>query len=165
MTVSQVVFILLSIAALGGALGVVFARNLFRAALALVLSFVGVAGFYVLLEAEFLAMVQILVYVGAIAILIIFAIMLSRRMMSSETQPWNEQWVGAVVVAAALFAALVFILSRVDWPATEAQVPADSISQLGQALVSPDFYVLPFEVASVLLLVALVGAVIIAREQ
>jgi NADH:ubiquinone oxidoreductase subunit 6 (subunit J) len=165
MTVSQVVFILLSIAALGGALGVVFARNLFRAALALVLSFIGIAGFYVLLEAEFLAMVQILVYVGAIAILIIFAIMLSRRMMSSETQPWNEQWVGAVVVAAALFAALVFILSRVDWPATEAEVPADSISQLGQALVSPDFYVLPFEVASVLLLVALVGAVIIAREQ
>jgi NADH:ubiquinone oxidoreductase subunit 6 (subunit J) len=165
MTVSQVVFILLSIAALGGALGVVFARNLFRAALALVLSFIGIAGFYVLLEAEFLAMVQILVYVGAIAILIIFAIMLSRRMMSSETQPWNEQWVGAVVVAVVLFAALVFILSRVDWPATEAQVPADSISQLGQALVSPDFYVLPFEVASVLLLVALVGAVIIAREQ
>ena len=165
MTVSQVVFIILSIAALGGALGVVFARNLFRSALALVLSFVGVAGFYVLLEAELLAMIQILVYVGAIAILIIFAIMLSRRMMSSETQPWNEQWVGAIIVAVVLFAALVFLLVRMDWPTTEAQVPADSISQLGQALVSPDFYVLPFEVASVLLLVALVGAVIIAREQ
>jgi NADH-quinone oxidoreductase subunit J len=165
MSVSQVVFILLSIAALGGALGVVFARNLFRSALALVLSFVGVAGFYVLLEAELLAMIQILVYVGAIAILIIFAIMLSRRLMSSETLPWNEQWVGAVIVAVVLFAALVFILIRVDWPTAEASVPADSISQLGQALVSPDFYVLPFEVASVLLLVALVGAVIIAREQ
>jgi len=165
MSVSQVVFIVLSIAALGGALGVVFARNLFLAALALVLSFVGVAGFYVLLEAELLAMIQILVYVGAIAILIIFAIMLSRRLMSSEVKPWNEQWVGAVIVSGVLFAALVFILSRVDWPTTEAQVPADSISQLGQALVSPDFYVLPFEVASVLLLVALVGAVIIAREQ
>ena len=165
MTVSHVVFIILSIAALGGALGVVFARNLFRSALALVLSFVGVAGFYVLLQAELLAMIQILVYVGAIAILIIFAIMLSRRLMSSETQPWNEQWVGAVIVAVVLFAALVFILVRVDWPTTEAQVPADAISQLGQALVSPDFYVLPFEVASVLLLVALVGAVIIAREQ
>jgi NADH-quinone oxidoreductase subunit J len=165
MTVSQVVFIILSIAALGGALGVVFSRNLFRAALALVLSFVGVAGFYVLLEAELLAMIQILVYVGAIAILIIFAIMLSRRMMSSEVEAWNEQWVGAVLVAAVLFIALLFILSRVNWPATEAPVPPDSISQLGQALVSPDFYVLPFEVASVLLLVALVGAVIIAREQ
>jgi NADH:ubiquinone oxidoreductase subunit 6 (subunit J) len=165
MSVSQVVFIILSIAALGGALGVVFTRNLFRAALALVLSFVGVAGFYVLLEAELLAMIQILVYVGAIAILIIFAIMLSQRMMSSEVQAWNEQWVGAVVIAVVLFAALVFILSGVDWPTTEAQVPADSISQLGQALVSPDLYVLPFEVASVLLLVALVGSVIIAREQ
>ena len=118
MTVSQVVFIILSIAALGGALGVVFARNLFRSALALVLSFVGVAGFYVLLEAELLAMIQILVYVGAIAILIIFAIMLSRRMMSSETQPWNEQWVGAIIVAVVLFAALVFLLVRMDWPTT-----------------------------------------------
>ncbi|MGC9334202.1 MAG: NADH-quinone oxidoreductase subunit J family protein [Anaerolineae bacterium] len=165
MSVSQVVFIILSFAALGGALGVVMARNLFRAALALVLSFVGVAGFYILLEAEFLAMVQILVYVGAIAILIIFAIMLSRRMMSSEVQAWNEQWLGAVIVAVVLFIALVFILSSVSWPTAEAEVPADAISQLGQALVSPDWYVLPFEVASVLLLVALVGAVIIARER
>jgi len=110
-------------------------------------------------------MIQILVYVGAIAILIIFAIMLSRRLMSSETLPWNEQWVGAVIVAVVLFAALVFVLIRVDWPTAEAQVPPDAISLLGQSLVSPDFYVLPFEVASVLLLVALVGAVIIAREQ
>jgi NADH:ubiquinone oxidoreductase subunit 6 (subunit J) len=165
MSVSHVVFIILSLTALGGALGVVLARNLFRAALALVLSFVGIAGFYILLEAEFLAMVQILVYVGAIAILIIFAIMLSRRMMSSEVQAWNEQWLGAVIVAVVLFIALVFILSSVSWPTAEAEVPADAISQLGQALVSPDWYVLPFEVASVLLLVALVGAVIIARER
>ncbi|MEJ2208101.1 MAG: NADH-quinone oxidoreductase subunit J [Anaerolineae bacterium] len=164
MNVSQVVFIILSVAALVGAAGVVLSRNLFKAALFLVLSFVGVAGFYVLLEAELLAMVQILVYVGAIAILIIFAIMLSQRLMSPEYDPRNDQWRGALLVAIAMFAVLLFILLRVDWPVTEASVPAEAISQLGQALVSPEYFLLPFEVASVLLLVALVGAVIIARE-
>ncbi len=165
MNVSQVVFIILSAIALIGALGVVTSRNLFRCALFLVLSFVGVAGLYILLEAEFLAMVQILVYVGAISILIIFAIMLSRRMMSSEFRASNEQWVWALVGAIALFAILAFILLQVSWPIAPAEVPEDMISQLGQALVSPDRYLLVFEVASVLLLVALVGAVIIAREQ
>lgn len=165
MNVSQVVFIILSIAAVAGAAGVVISRNLFKAALFLVLSFVGVAGFYVLLEAELLAMIQILVYVGAIAILIIFAIMLSQRMMSPQYDPRNEQWAGALFVAVALFAVLIFVLLRVDWPVTQAQVPGDAISLLGQSLVSPDYYLLPFEVASVLLLVALVGAVIIARER
>jgi NADH-quinone oxidoreductase subunit J len=165
MNVSQVVFIILSVVALAGAAGVVLSRNLFKAALFLVLSFVGVAGFYVLLEAELLAMIQILVYVGAIAILIIFAIMLSQRLMSPDYDPRNEQWFGALLVAAALLATLLFVLLRVDWPVSEASVPTDAISLLGQQLVTPEYFLLPFEVASVLLLVALVGAVIIARER
>jgi NADH-quinone oxidoreductase subunit J len=165
MTISHVVFIVLSAVALIGAVGVVSARNLFRAALFLVLSFVGVAGLFVLLEAEFLAMVQLLVYVGAISILIIFAIMLSRRMMSPEFKTRNEQWLLGLVAAVALFAVLSVILLNVAWPTTQAAVPEDAISLLGQALVSPDQYVLVFEAASVLLLVALVGAVVIARER
>lgn len=165
MTVSHVVFVILSAVALIGAIGVVTMRNLFRAALFLILSFVGVAGFYILLEAEFLAMVQLLVYVGAISILIIFAIMLSRRMMTPEFRARNEQWLIALVSALALFVILAFILLRVNWPVSPSIVPDDLISELGQALVSPDQYVLVFEVASVLLLVALVGAVIIARER
>ncbi len=165
MNVSQVIFVILSAIALIGALGVVTNRNLFRSALFLVLSFIGVAGLYVLLEAEFLAMVQILVYVGAISILIIFAIMLSRQLMSSEFRASNEQWIWALVAAIALFVALGFILLRVSWPVAAANVPDDAISQLGQVLVSPDQFVLVFEVASVLLLVALVGAVIVARER
>ena len=166
MNVSQAVFIVLSAVALIGAVGVVANRQLFKSALFLVLSFVGVAGFYILLEAEFLAMVQLLVYVGAIAILIIFAIMLSARMMSADYQARNEQWLWGLVAAVALFVVLAYVLLTVSWPAAKAvPVPEDTISQLGQALVSPDKYVLPFEVASVLLLVALVGAVIIARER
>ena len=165
MNSTQVIFIILSAVALIGALGVVVSRKLFHAAIFLVLSFVGVAGFYVLLEAEFLAMIQILVYVGAIAILIIFAIMLSRRMMSSEFRASNEQWLWALVAGVALFVILVVILVQVNWPVVEAAVPDNTVSELGQALVSPDQYLLVFEVASVLLLVALVGAVIIARER
>ena len=165
MNSTQVIFIILSAVALIGALGVVVSRKLFHAAIFLVLSFVGVAGYYVLLEAEFLAMIQILVYVGAIAILIIFAIMLSRRMMSSEFRASNEQWLWALVAGVALFVILVVILVQVNWPVVEAVVPADTVSELGQALVAPDQYLLVFEVASVLLLVALVGAVIIARER
>jgi NADH:ubiquinone oxidoreductase subunit 6 (subunit J) len=165
MTVAHVVFLVLGAITLIGAVGVVTNRNLFYAALFLVLSFVGVAGLYILLEAEFLGMVQILVYVGAIAILIIFAIMLSRRMMSPDAKALNEQWIIALITAIALFAILGFILVQVAWPTAVAKVPANIISDLGKALVEPDQYLLVFEVASVLLLVALVGAVIIARER
>ncbi|MGD2206183.1 MAG: NADH-quinone oxidoreductase subunit J [Anaerolineae bacterium] len=164
-TVPHVVFIILSAVALVGAVGVVSNRNLFRAALFLVLSFVGVAGFYILLEVEILAMIQLLVYVGAIAILIIFAIMLSRQLMSPGFRARNEQWLGGLLVAIALFAVLVFVLLSVTWPTAQADVPDDAIVELGKALVQPDKFVLPFEVASVLLLVALVGSVIIAREK
>ncbi len=165
MNVSQGVFILLSAVVLIGAAGVVLHRNLFRAALFLILSFVGVSGLYILLEAELLAMVQLLLYVGAIAILIVFAIMVSRQLMSPQFRDRNEQWVGGLLVAVVLFAVLAFILLQVNWPTAEAAVPEDAIAQLGQALVEGDQFVLPFEVASVLLMVALVGAVIIAREK
>lgn len=164
-TVSHVVFLILSAVVLVGALGTVARRNLFWAALFLVLSFVGVAGYYILLEAEFLAMIQLLVYVGAIAVLIIFAIMLSQQITSPKLRARNEQWIGGLLAAAALFAVLAYILLQVNWPATSSTVPEDSISRLGQALVSPDQFALPFEVASLLLLAAMVGAVIIAREK
>jgi NADH-quinone oxidoreductase subunit J len=167
MNVSQVIFIILSLVALGGAAGVVLQRNLFRAALALILSFVGVAGFYLLLDAEFLAMIQLLVYVGAIAILIVFAVMLSRQLMAPAFKARNEQWLWGLVAAVLLFGALAFLLLSVQWPVdrTAAAAPPDAIARLGVALVSGNQYALPFEVASVLLLVALVGAVIIAREK
>jgi NADH-quinone oxidoreductase subunit J len=159
----QFVFIILSIITLGAALAVVTSKNLFHSALFLILSFVGVAGLYILLEAGFLAAVQILVYVGAISILIIFAIMLTRRLMAKDLVQRNAQWGISGLVALLLFVVLGFVLLRVNWPVVEATVPQESISILGQKLMST--YALPFEVASVLLLVALVGSIIIARER
>lgn len=164
-TSSHVIFLILSAVALIGGAGVVFSRKIFHAALFLVLSLVGVAGFYLLLGAEMLAMIQILVYVGAIAILIIFAIMLSQRMMSADYRAENEQWLLGLVAALALFAVLAFVLLTVQWPTAQSELPSDIIVQLGKALIDPEQFVLPFEVASILLLVALVGSVIIAREK
>ncbi len=163
--VQIVVFAILTLMTLGGGLGVVSSRNLFHGALFLVLSFAGVVGYYVLLDAGFLAAVQLLIYIGAIAILILFAIMLSRGLMSQRQSQRNEQWWIALLVVVLTFVVLAVVLWQVDWPVASDQAlasPSVAISQLGQELLGP--YVIPFEVASVLLLVALVGAVILARE-
>jgi NADH:ubiquinone oxidoreductase subunit 6 (subunit J) len=160
-----VVFVVFTVMTLGGGLGVVSSRNVFHSALFLVLSFAGVVGYYVLLDAGFLAAVQLLIYIGAIAILIMFAVMLSRRLMAGHQEQRNEQWWIAAPVALLIFGVLVVVLTNVDWPEADAQAfasPSVAISQLGQDLLGP--YVIPFEVASVLLLVALIGAVILARE-
>jgi NADH:ubiquinone oxidoreductase subunit 6 (subunit J) len=161
--VQTVVFIILSLVTLGAALAVVTSKNLFHSALFLILSFVGVASLYVLLEAPFLAAVQVLVYVGAIAILIVFAIMLTRRLMAEDLVQRNAQWGWSALGAVLLFVALGVILFQVNWPVVEAAVPKETISTLGQDLMGR--YLVPFEVASVLLLVALVGSIIIARER
>ena len=161
--VQIVVFIILSLITLGAALAVVTSKNLFHSALFLILSFVGVAGLYVLLEAPFLAAVQILVYVGAIAILIVFAIMLTRRLMAKDLVQRNAQWGWSALGAVLLFVALGLVLLQVNWPVVEAAVPEETISILGQDLMGT--YLVPFEVASVLLFVALVGSIIIARER
>jgi NADH-quinone oxidoreductase subunit J len=161
--VQTVVFVILSLVTLGAALAVVTSKNLFHSALFLILSFVGVASLYVLLEAPFLAAVQVLVYVGAIAILIVFAIMLTRRLMAEDLVQRNAQWGWSALGAVLLFVALGVILFQVNWPVVEAAVPKETISTLGQDLMGR--YLVPFEVASVLLLVALVGSIIIARER
>ncbi len=163
MSLVQVVFLVLAVVAVGSAVGVVTSRNIFYSALLLVACLFTVAGFYVLLEAAFLAAVQVLIYVGAIAVLIIFAVMLTERMMSETKRAWNEQWPYALLAAAVLAALMLYILINANWQISDAATPADAIVGLGQTLLST--YVLPFEVASVILLMALIGAIIIAREE
>lgn len=170
MTLDQIiqvaVFIVLSTITLGGGLGVVLSRNLFHSALLLVASLAGVVGYYVLLDAGFLAVVQLMIYIGAIAILILFAIMLSPGLMSRRQSQRNEQWWLAGLVAALLFVVLLVVLAQVQWPVADAQAlgaPNVHLSQLGETLLGP--YVIPFEVISVLLLAALVGAIVLARGR
>jgi NADH-quinone oxidoreductase subunit J len=153
---------------LGSALLVVTTRNLVHAALWLILALFGVAALFVLLTAPFLAVAQVVIYVGAISILLIFAIMLTRRLAEDTGPQVNPGWGWAALVSVALLGGLVWLLS--NWqglfstpPALEAG--ADPLRELGQALVSPAHYVLPFEVASVLLLAALIGAIMVAWER
>ncbi len=157
-----IVFWVMTVFTLGGALGVVTSRNLFHAALYLILSFFGVTGYYVLLSAGFLAMVQLMVYAGAIAILILFAIMFSRRPMAHESQA-NQQWWLSLLLALALFVVLVVVVGAVNWPVSDAAPAADTVTQLGVALLGS--YLIPFEVVAVLLSVAMIGAIFLAREK
>ncbi len=159
---TQIVSWLLTVITIGGGLGVVSSRNLFRGAFSLILSFIGVAGYYVLLSAGFLAVVQLMVYVGSIAILILFAIMFSHRMMAARSQV-NRQWQLGLPVAIVLFVVLVIIVTSVNWPVSGAVPVGDTVQQLGVAFLGS--YLIPFMVVSVLLSVALVGAIILAREK
>lgn len=161
--VPVLIFGFVSLVTLGAAVAVVTNKNILHSAFYLVLAFVGVASIYVLLEAPFIAVVQVLVYIGAIAILIVFAIMLTRRLMSKELEQRNAQWGWSALGALALFGLLGWIVYSASWPVGGAQLPEDTITILGQELLST--YVIPFEVASVLLLAALVGSILIGRER
>jgi len=165
MTLQQVLFLLFGGIALVAAVAVVTARKLFHAALWLLLAFFGVAGLYVLLEAPFFAAAQLFVYMGAIGILIIFAIMLTRGMMRQQMPRANEQWWLAGLLGLVLLAVLVTLVWQQPWETAAAPVPEDSLNLLGLSLVDPEGFALPFEVASVLLVMALIGAVTIVRER
>lgn len=159
-----IAFFIMAAFALGGSLGVVVNRNLFHAALYLVLALFGVAGLFVLLEAPFLAAVQVLVYVGAITVLITITIMVTRRIMG-VSESVNRQWPLAAGVSALIAITLGFVaLDRFSGAVPVADVPADNIVQLGKALADHQGYLVPFEVASVLLLAAMIGAIVVARE-
>ena len=153
-------FYILSILGLGGALGTVAARNVVYAALSLLLSLLAVAGLYVLLFAEFLALVQILIYAGAITIVLLFAIMLT-RLQEFHGVLDNPQWPLAIVGGIALFGVLAaaFFVDAPDMNVSE-RVGVD-FRDLGTSLFTE--WAIPFEVASLVLLVALIGAIVIAR--
>jgi NADH-quinone oxidoreductase subunit J len=168
MTGLELIFLITAVVTLGGAIMVVTVRNLIHAALWLILSLFGVAVIYGLLSATFFAVIQVVIYIGAIAILMIFAIMLTRRVMQDSGSTVNKGWWIAGFLSLVLFTALVWMLStwsgfRTTLPEIPAEV--DTIQLLGAALVSPNAYVLPFEIASVLLLAALIGAVVVAWER
>ena len=191
MLFQDVIFWILGVVAIGAALGVVLIRDLFRAALLLVLVFVSVAGFYVMLNAEFLAVVQVLIYVGAISILIIFAVMLTRDVQQGNLP--NRLQLPAVLFAALLLSALVVVTIDTDWDLipddvqekvslvqtsavaiidtedlessgfTEEEQSAAKEAGLADLLIGD--FVLPFEAVSVLLLAALIGALVLMRPR
>jgi NADH-quinone oxidoreductase subunit J len=168
MSVYQIVFLVTAAVTLGAAIMVVTARSLVHSALWLVLALFGVAVMFALLSAPFFTVVQVVIYIGAISILMIFAIMLTRRVMQDTGPRVNQGWWMALLLSFLLFGGLAWMLS--SWDGFRTALPAlpegfDTVEALGVALVSPQAYVLPFEVASVLLLAALLGAIAVAWER
>lgn len=166
MDVKQIIFFIVSAVILTSAFAVVTVRNLVHAALSLIVTLFGVAVLFVLLDAGFLAAVQVVLYIGAIAILIIFAIMLTRRVMQDTgTQVRATWWIGAAI-ALAIMVGLGLTVPVTGFSLYTGAMPTtDPVVSLGFAFVDPNQYALPFEVASVLLLMALVGSIVVASDK
>jgi len=175
-TIQQVIFAIFATFSAICALLVVLARNLFHNALALVGTLFGVAALYALLEAEFLAVSQVLVYVGAIATLITFAIMLTRGMMFGNTSPVNRQAGTAAMIVILLFFVLAGLVSGMPWPEGGLALDAVDWGQYadlgtGEAIIANlgaqfvTVYLVPFALMAVLLLVALAGAIMLAPDR
>ncbi len=147
------------------AIGVVALKNIVHCAMFLALSFTAVAGIYILLEAEFLAAIQVLIYVGAVTVLILFAIMLSQKYSGGKVlKTHNAQNIPAIILIL-VFLSIIAKSLIANWGGITAGNPAggSNVQALGLHLLTD--YVLPFEVASVLLLVAMIGAIVIARRE
>ncbi len=162
-------FFFLATTALIGAFAVVTARNIFYAALGLLVSLAAVAGIYVTLDADFLALAQFLIYVGGIAVLIVFAVMMTAQINRASRS--HRLWPLGLLTGAVTLAGLAYVLANAQW---EHQGRADTISPMVGDAASPGLhlpdllfsvYLLPFELAGVLLLVATIGALVIARER
>lgn len=169
MTPIQILFIFVSLVTIISAIFVVSLRQIFHAALWLIVTLMGVAIIFALLEASFFAAVQILVYIGAIAIILIFAIMLTKNIMSDEEMQLNRSW-GIVLLLVTVFG-VIFInqLSQTDIFSTTLQTlnfeGQSNIVAFGEGLLDPSGFALPFELASLLLLGALVGGVYLAMDR
>jgi NADH:ubiquinone oxidoreductase subunit 6 (subunit J) len=174
MDLATLIFWIIAVILVGSALMVVSLRNIVHSAIALVLVFAMAAGIYLLLNAEFIAIVQILIYAGAVTILILFALMLTRIGGQPTTNPTNRQWLAALIISVLVGASIVYAatvsplaVANVSNGASQLPPNINNVVRIGQLLYSPTnySYVLPFEIASVVLLVAIVGAIVIGRED
>jgi NADH-quinone oxidoreductase subunit J len=165
MTIKLAIFYFLAAFTVWAAAVVVLGKNIVRAAVALIFSFCGMAALYVLLDAEFLAAVQVLIYVGGITILLLFAIMLTSRIGAKTARVINDQAFLSGIAAVGLLVGLIYAstsgIAAISGP-PRLPVP-ETAPFLGRALLTT--YALPFEVVSVLLLAAMVGAIILARRE
>jgi NADH-quinone oxidoreductase subunit J len=157
-------FGLLAVLTLSGAVGAALLRNLVHCALSLTLTFVGLALLYLNLDAQFVGLSQVLVYIGAVAILVVFAILLTGGAGKMPTHPtvsagWRTGWLAAVAVGFVLIGALL----HSPLPHSDVPAPEVTVQQIGRLLMGP--YVLPLEIVAVLLTVALIGAVIVAMPE
>jgi NADH-quinone oxidoreductase subunit J len=159
----EITFWIMAVVIIAAALAVIFLRNVFRAALALILCFITVAGIYITLSADFLAAVQILVYVGAISVLIILGIMMTREVQKGS--PVNKLQIPAAIVAAVLLGILVYVVTATPWGISSQEPLTPTTMPLATKLFSENGFILPVEIGAALLLAAILGAIVITREN
>ena len=157
------IFYILAALIVGSGVMVVTLKNVFHSLLFLVLCLFSVAGIYVLLHAEFVAAVQVLIYVGAVTILLIFAIMMTAKIYSPSTRQSNEQVVPGLIIVGTILIVTLWVLSSTAWNISKDVAVGQSTKVIGRLLLTT--YVLPFEVVSVVLIAALIGAIVIARRD
>jgi NADH-quinone oxidoreductase subunit J len=162
MTYEEVIFWFVAVLTVVCALGVVTARNIVHSALFLILSLIAVAGIFILLAAEFLAIVQVLVYGGAVTILILFAMMLTRVRDVSGSLNGRQAPLAAVTALAFGITSTIAIVTT-DFPGESDKINVITTEQIGDALFTT--WAVPFEIASLVLMVALIGAIVIARGE
>lgn len=155
-------FIFFLVVVAGAALFILFSRNIIHAAIALLCCFLGIAGIFVLLDAEFVGIAQIMVYIGGILILLIFGIMMTTRSSGPELPEKNRTNLGGFAFAAVVFGCLLLLIGRLHFPDSGSPERTDVIPFLGERLLTD--YILPFELAGLILLLALVGAAYIAGQ-
>ena len=160
---ADLLFLLLAALMLGAALTVVLNRDIIRSGLAMIVAFAALAGIYVLLDAPLIAAAQVLVYIGAISVLVLFAIMLTQTKVGPTRLVFHHQaWAGALA-AVVLAAVLISVVLSTHWPNTVSQQVHTGTEALARMLFGA--YVLPLEVVSVLLLAAVIGGVFLARRD
>jgi NADH-quinone oxidoreductase subunit J len=159
-----IVFLFTALLTVAGALAAALLRNLVHCALSLTVTFAGLALLYLQLDAQFAGFAQILVYIGAVAILVVFAILLTRGSGIPEYRSYSTSWFAGLTIAAAIFALLTWAVTKsLPTNATATSAPAATVQSIGAALMSS--YALPLEIVAVLLTVALIGAVIVAMPE
>jgi NADH-quinone oxidoreductase subunit J len=166
LTLFDIIFYFFAFITIVSAAIVVFSRNIIHSAFSLMFTFFGVAGLYVMLNADFIAVTQVLIYVGGILVLILFGVMLTTKVIGVEMKTGTLRVLPASILVAVLVGTLCGIFWITDWPVqagTNAEVPPTTAISIGRALMTT--YLLPFEVASIVLLVAMLGAAMIARRE
>jgi NADH:ubiquinone oxidoreductase subunit 6 (subunit J) len=163
MSPSDIIFLVFAVITVGSAAVVVLARSLIYCAFALLFTFVGVAGLYVLLGADFLAATQLLIYVGGILVLLLFGVMLTHKLYDLDLKSEVTQFVPGLIVALTLFFILANGALVTPWKTGAGRAPAATTAEIGRLFLGS--YLLPFEAASILLLVALMGAAMIVRRK
>jgi NADH-quinone oxidoreductase subunit J len=163
MTPEAAIFYVFAVITVGSAAVVVLARSLIYSAFALLFTFFGVAGLYVLLGADFLAATQLLIYVGGILVLLLFGVMLTHKIYELDLRSEVTQFLPGAIIWSGILALLLVTIFRTRWRIGPGRAPLATTREIGEQFLGA--YLLPFEASSVLLLVALIGAAMIVRRR